>query len=206
MDTPYTPAFFDMLHDGAMSSARVIVPIVIELVKPRSVVDVGCGTGAWLSVLMENGVADVVGVDGSYIDRARLVIPSESFVTHDLSKPLELDRRFDLALSLEVAEHLPRASAPRFIATLVGLAPIVLFSAAIPGQGGTDHVNERWPDYWASLFAEHGFTPVDAIRPRIWTNAEVEPWYAQNILMFASRDALAESPPLKAEANRTTGC
>ena len=201
-DVPYTPAFFAALGDGAMRSARAIVPLVVDLVAPRSVVDVGCGTGAWLSVLCENGVADIVGIDGSYIDPQQLLIPAEKFVAHDLSQPLAIDRRFDLALSLEVAEHLPKASASGFVATLVDLAPIVLFSAAIPGQGGVHHVNERWQDYWAGLFAEHEFTSVDAIRPRIWTNAEVEPWYAQNILLFASADALRRFPTLKAEADR----
>jgi SAM-dependent methyltransferase len=197
----YTTAYFGRLAEGARSSARAIVPIVVELVEPRSVVDVGCGTGVWLSVLRESGIADVVGVDGSYVDPAQLLIPTERFVAHDLTKPLRLDRTFDLALSLEVGEHLPPASAPTLVETLVGLAPVVLFSAAIPGQGGTHHVNERWPDYWASLFAEHGFSPVDAIRRRIWTNADVQPWYAQNTLLFLSQDVLTQHSRLKDEAD-----
>jgi SAM-dependent methyltransferase len=202
MGTPYTGAFFDELAGGAIRSARAIVPLVVDLVEPRSAIDVGCGTGAWLAVLVEHGIEDVVGVDGAYVDRAQLLIPPEKFVARDLSKPLAFDRRFDLALSLEVAEHLPAASAPTFVKALVELAPVVLFSAAIPGQGGLHHINERWPDYWASLFGEHGFEPVDAVRPRIWTNPRVEPWYAQNLLLFVSQDALTESRRLKAEADR----
>jgi SAM-dependent methyltransferase len=191
-----------MLNRGAMESAQAIVPLVIDLVQPRSVIDVGCGTATWLSVLHRHGVEDVLGVDGSYVDPAQLLIPAQDFIAHDLSDPIQLARRFDLALSLEVAEHLPAASAPTLVKSLVDLAPVVLFSAAIPGQGGIHHVNERWPDYWAALFAEHGFIPVDAVRPRIWTNLAVEPWYAQNMLLFVSRDALSRFPALKAEAER----
>src|SRR5438067_13185059 len=100
-----------MHESGAVQSARRIVPLVIELVRPRSVVDICCGTGGWLSVLIDHGVDDVVGVDGAYVDPARLLIPTERFIAHDLEKPLELSRRFELALSLEVAEHLPASSA-----------------------------------------------------------------------------------------------
>ena len=198
----YTDAYFAMHESGAVRSARAIVPLVIDLIHPRSVVDVGCGTGAWLSVVIDSGVDDVLGVDGAYVDPARLLIPAERFVAHDLETPLELGRRFELALSLEVAEHLPASSGSVHIKSLVDLAPVVLFSAAVPGQGGIGHVNEQWQDYWAGLFAEHNYVPVDAIRPVIWKRQEVEPWYAQNVLLYVARDVLAQFPRLEAEAGR----
>jgi SAM-dependent methyltransferase len=172
----------------------VIVPLVVERLRPRSVVDVGCGLGTWLAVFMENGVADVTGVDGDYVDSSRLEIPAERFVAHDLSTPLSLDRRFDLAVSLEVAEHLPADRAAIFVGSLTALAPFVLFSAAIPFQGGTNHVNEQWPEYWAALFGQRGFLPVDCVRREVWGDENVEWWYAQNTLLFVEEGRLA-SPP-----------
>jgi SAM-dependent methyltransferase len=146
--TDYTSEFFRAKTEGSLRSARTVVPIVMELLKPGSVVDVGCGRGTWLSVFAEHGIADVVGVDGDYVDRRTLLIPPDRFVAHDLTTPLRLHRTFDLVVSLEVAEHLPVACAGEFVASLTSLGSAVLFSAAVPGQGGTHHVNERWQDYW----------------------------------------------------------
>jgi 2-polyprenyl-3-methyl-5-hydroxy-6-metoxy-1,4-benzoquinol methylase len=87
--------------------------MIIAAVQPNTVIDVGCGVGTWLAVLAENGVADVWGIDGDYVDRALLEIPEERFLPHDLTKPVRLERRFDLVLCLEVAEHLPADSDPR---------------------------------------------------------------------------------------------
>jgi SAM-dependent methyltransferase len=168
----------------------VIVPHVVRMLAPRSVVDVGCGLGTWLAVFAGMGVSDFVGVDGEYVEPARLEIPHDRFVAHDLATPLSLGRRFDLAVSLEVAEHLPADRAAVFVASLSDLAPFVLFSAAIPFQGGTNHVNEQWPGYWAGLFEGRGFAPVDCIRREIWSDDRVEWWYAQNTLLFVEEERL----------------
>jgi SAM-dependent methyltransferase len=192
--TVYDERFFEDLREGARRSARAIVPLVVRRLRPRSVVDVGCGLGTWLAVFVENGIADVTGVDGDYVDAARLEIPAERFVTHDLSTPLSLDRQFDLAISLEVAEHLEADRAETFVDSLTALAPFVLFSAAIPFQGGTNHVNEQWPAYWAALFEGRGFAPVDCVRREVWSDENVEWWYAQNTLLFVEEERLA-SPP-----------
>ena len=195
----YTEHYFRALEEGALRSAREIVPIVLEFVQPRSVVDVGSGTGAWLSVFAESTIEDVVGIDGDYIDRSALRIAPERFVARDLSKPFQLARTFDLVVSLEVAEHLPAESASTFIDSLAGLGPVVLFSAAIPYQIGTNHVNGQWPDYWAVLFAERGYEVRDVVRPRVWANERVEPWYAQNILLFVRETFLRQLPALHRE-------
>lgn len=171
------------------SSVEVVVPIVLALCEPRSVIDVGCLFGAWAAHCRRLGVEDVLGVDGHYVDRSALQIPEESFVEHDLAQPLKLTRTFDLALSLEVAHYLPEPRAAGFVADLCGLAPLVLFSAAIPYQGGAIHVNEQWPGYWAQRFAAHGYVPVDCIRDEVWEHPSVASWYAQNTLLFVSDDA-----------------
>jgi SAM-dependent methyltransferase len=183
--TPYDRAFYEFLQDGVSQSASVVVPLVLSLFPFESVIDVGCGIGTWTGQFRESGVPDVIGVDGDYIERSMLCIPQERFLVHDLRTPIRIDRSFQLAVCLEVAEHLPETRARGLVHDLVSLAPCVLFSAALPGQGGTDHVNEQYLSKWASLFAEHDFVALDLIRNQIWNIAEVDWWYRQNIVLFA---------------------
>src|SRR5262249_20231450 len=126
----------------------------------------------------------------------------ESFMAHDLKKPVRLGRQFDLVLSLEVAEHLPAEFAGTYVESLVKLGPIVLFSAAIPFQGGAEHVNEQWPDYWIEHFLVHEYVAIDCLRPRIWQNPQIKWWYAQNLLMFANKTILQQYPALAREYDR----
>src|SRR6185437_701201 len=199
----YTKSFYEEIRNGSVRSAEVIVPLVLDLVHPSSVVDVGCGDASWLAVFQKLGIQDVFGIDGDYVAPELLQVPRSRFQASDLSKPLSLPRAFDLAISLEVAEHLPVDSASVFVESLTRLAPIVLFSAAIPLQGGNHHINEQWPDRWAALFREHDYVPVDCIRKRVWQNDAVEWWYAQNTLLFVREDALERNAVLKAEFEQT---
>ena len=160
-----------------------IVPVLISMVKPASVLDVGCGTGTWLKVFALHGIKDLTGVDGPYVDRSSLQIDSDRFIAADLRNPLSLGRKFDLVVSLEVAEHLPESSADAFIQSLVAHGDVILFSAAVPGQGGQNHVNEQWPQYWAEKFKTHGFYFHDVIRPLFWNNPKVDWWYKQNTFL-----------------------
>lgn len=199
----YTREYYDQLREGSTRSAEVIAPLVLQFLSARSVVDVGCGDGTWLSIFRRLGIEDMLGIDGDYVDPNILQIPHTNFRALDLAKPFDLGRAFDLAISLEVAEHLSPDCAATFIQSLTRLAPAVLFSAAIPLQGGLNHVNEQWPDRWAELFRERGYLPVDCIRRRIWQNQAVEWWYAQNTLLFARADLLESNAALKAELERT---
>jgi len=178
----------------------------MDLLHPDRVLDVGCGRGIWLRAFQEEGVQCISGIDGAYLREEQLVIPKTAFRPVDLRLPFELDERYDLAICLEVVEHLPGRAAAQIVKALTKAAPIVLFSAALPGQGGTDHVNEQWPHYWERRFAKFGFKPIDAIRPLIWRNIEVEWWYRQNILFYASPQAIADSPLLQAEEECTRAC
>lgn len=200
---PYTAQFYQQQKAGSKRSAQVIVPLVLRLLQPRHVIDVGCGVGTWLSVFRDLGCEDILGVDGDHVDKGMLQIPAERFFTFDLTKPLRLDRQFDLVVSLEVAEHLPAQCAEAFVDSLTRLGPLVLFSAAIPFQGGTHHVNEQWPDYWARYFQERGFVVLDPIRKQVWDHEHVDYFYAQNILMFARRDVAEGHPVLKEAAANT---
>jgi SAM-dependent methyltransferase len=195
MPGEYNEEFFQTLREGALRSAGEVVPLVLELIQPRSVVDVGCGTGTWLVTFARHGVADYLGVD-AFTPTGLLEIPRDRFVEADFTQPLALGRRFDLAISLETAEHLPEVAARGFVDSLTRLAPVVLFSAAIPGQGGTSHLNEQWPGYWSRMFADRGFEPADVLRPRVWDNERVEVWYAQNTILYVERSRRAEFPRL----------
>ncbi len=203
--TTYTADFYRMHRDGARRSGQAIVPIVLDLVRPRSVIDVGCGLGVWLSVFRQHGIEDVWGVDGPYVDRRLLEIPPDRFLPADLRNPVRHSRRFDLVVSVEVAEHLPEDRAAAFVESLTALSPVVLFSAAIPHQGGVGHLNEQWPEYWAERFAEHGYLPIDCVRPRVWTDEHVEWWYAQNTLLYVERGVLEREPRLAAAHAATRG-
>lgn len=183
----YSDEFFKNHIDGSRRSANVIVPMVVDLVQPKSVIDVGCGLGAWLAAFREAGVTDIMGIDLDYIDRTLLLIDRQDFRSFDFSKPFRLDRSFDLVVSLEVAEHLPEHSAESFVSSLVGLGNVILFSAAIPGQGGTNHVNEQWQVYWRNQFAVHQYEMIDCFRSKIWDNDQVQIHYRQNLLLFVAR-------------------
>jgi SAM-dependent methyltransferase len=196
---PYSEAYYENRQAGVMRSAGVIVPMIMEWVRPASVVDVGCGMGGWLATFARHGVQDFVGADGDYVDRTRLAIPEDRFMPCDLAQPLGLGRTFDLVVSLEVAEHLPQRSADTFVESLTSLGPVVLFSAAIPLQGGRGHVNEQWPRYWADLFDRRGYAAIDCVRRRVWDQDDVQWWYAQNTILYVRRDRLDASAALKRE-------
>jgi SAM-dependent methyltransferase len=179
--TEYDAHFFDTIRQGCQDSAAVVVPLVIDAVAPRRVVDVGCGEGWWGKAFADHG-CEVLGLDG-HGDR---VIPG---LDVDLTKPIPKVRTFDLAVCLEVAEHLPRRRAAPFVQDLCHLAPVVLFSAAIPGQGGHGHLNEQWPAYWVDLFKASGYACSGALRWQIWDDDRVENWYRQNLIVAAREPA-----------------
>jgi 2-polyprenyl-3-methyl-5-hydroxy-6-metoxy-1,4-benzoquinol methylase len=197
--TPYDQDFYESQLDGTLGSARQIVPLVVELTQPRSVLDVGCGLGAWLKVFRELGIEDLQGLDGDHVSRERLMFDPARFVAADLSLPFSLGRKFDLVVSLETAEHLPAESEEIFVDGLTSHSDLVLFSAAIPRQGGAAHVNERWQHHWAEKFQKRGFTPVDCIRWRVWANPNVEAYYAENMLLYALRERVEADGRLQEE-------
>jgi SAM-dependent methyltransferase len=187
----YGNRFFDYINQGSARSARRIAPLLVEATGARTVIDIGCGAGAWLQVWAEQGLEDWFGVDGDYVEDRDLLIPSSRLHRCDLSRPFSLRRKYDLVCSLEVAEHIAPAHADQFVDSLVEHGDVVAFSAATPGQGGEFHVNEQPYGYWRDKFAARGFACFDAIRPLIAADDRIEPWYRYNILLFANREGAA---------------
>ncbi len=202
MPEPSTYRYVDASYahlESTRVDAREVVPAVLGLVPARSVIDLGCGIGTWLSVFRELGVTDAIGVDGHWVDRTRLTIPDQDFVVADLAYPFALGRTFDLAVSTETAEHLPPESAASFVDSLTRLAPVVLFSAAAPFVPGNQHVNCQWPSYWVRLFRARGFSASDAIRKQVWSNKKVRWFYSQTMLLFVADAEIARRPQLAAD-------
>jgi SAM-dependent methyltransferase len=189
----YNAEFYEYINRGAEQSAEVVVPALLSLLPKKiiSVLDVGCGVGAWLSVWKRNGCR-VAGLDGAYVEKSMLMIDAAEFCPQDLAKPFSPAGRFDLTQCLEVAEHLPESVAVQFVDSLCTSSDIILFSAAPPGQGGENHINEQHYQYWQALFEKNNYQMYDAVREKIIGNKDVKPWYRFNSFLYVKRNILPE--------------
>lgn len=182
---PYTEEFYADNH-VTLLSAEIVLPTILEWTKAKRVIDVGCGSGAWSKVALDTG-CEVCAIDG-YTSSNQLLIPSEHFICHDLNYPINC-KGFDLAICLEVGEHLPPETAEPLVKSLCE-ARWVLWSAAIPSQGGLNHVNEQWATWWWPKFERHGKVGSSALRTMWWSNPNVATCYRQNLVLYASPDDL----------------
>ncbi len=170
-----------------LSGPSKIVEYLYTNYEPKSIIDIGCGLGAWLHNFQEKGVRNIFGVDGSWIHKGDLYIDSHYFIEADLRKDFALDDIFDLLLCLEVAEHLEEKYAENLISNLTKMSDTIVFSAAIPGQGGQNHINEKPPQYWLGIFEKFGFYLYEDFRDRFWNDPNIDWWYKQNMFVFKRR-------------------
>jgi SAM-dependent methyltransferase len=196
MSRIYDQKFIRYAATSSRYGASKVIPVVRSALEVGSVLDVGCAGGGWLSEWQQAGVVDVFGVDGAYVNLVDLEIEPERFKGTDLSRPFDLGRTFDLVESFEVAEHIDEAASGVFVSNLVKHAGrFILFSAAVPGQGGEYHVNEQPYDFWRKRFAESGFTAYDFVRPRIAADNRISFWYRYNIILFVRNELVRDLNP-----------
>lgn len=186
--------FFEVLdRDERLSAERLLRRALVAL-RPASVLEVGCGRGVWLAEWMARGVPATAGIDRPGVEGAGYLIDREAFTSQDLTQPIDLGRRFALVQSFETAQRLPPSAAETFVDTLCRHGDVVLFSSAVPGQGGSGHLNERPLEYWRGLFEERGFVPLDPVRPQIQGIADISRAHRFNILMYANEAGMRRLP------------
>jgi hypothetical protein len=201
MHKDYDAKFYSELAEQAETSSLPVLTPVFKAFPHLDVVDFGCGMGHWLKSSKKLGAMTVRGYDGDWVPRDKLVIDPEEFVATDLSDPKSeaydpavssfvSPQVFSIALCMETAEHLPPNIGPILVKALARRAPVVVFSAAAPGQGGTAHINEQPLEYWEGLFAKHGYMMLDIIRPVIAHNKSVQKWYRDTSVVFVQRGFL----------------
>jgi hypothetical protein len=180
----YDKFFYRNQVENSYSSAEIFAKFIATIFKPKSVVDVGCGKGVWLKAFDEQFQCDTVGVEGKWLKREELVYKPSIFLNKDLNAKLKIDGKFDLLLSMEVAEHLNPDMSKCFINELCSLSDFIIFSAAVPYQGGIYHTNEDSPSSWAIKFQDNGFICYDIFRERFAANRDVALWYRQNASLY----------------------
>lgn len=183
----YDGGFYADHAESSLRSAAAVLPIVYAVFRPASVIDIGCGQGRWLAAAEAEGSTTLTGLDGPWVDPKALHSPRIDFRPTDLTGAITLERRHDLCISVEVAEHLPVECAEPFVDALCRASDVVLFSAAVPKQGGTEHVNEARASRWAARFDARGYACFDLIRGRVWEDARVDWWYRQNAFVYVAR-------------------
>lgn len=188
MKSPYDEVFFQTKLNQSKYTSEIFYKILREQIGDiKSTLDIGCGTGSWLKNFSIFGVNDILGID-YYVDLNFLEIPKDKFKKLDLSKPLDLKRKFDVILCLEVAEHIPVTASNTLIDSLVKHSDYIVFSAAIPGQGGCNHINEQWQEYWVRKFASNNYTALDCFRPKLWNDNKIPFWFKQNTLLYYNKE------------------
>jgi SAM-dependent methyltransferase len=192
----YNKDFYKYINLHSIQSANEIVPLVLQIINVKSILDVGCGQGAWLSVWKKMGVQSICGIDGSHVNLNNLFIEKENFISANLSNSYpKINRKFDLITCLEVAEHLPRHKSENFIKFLTMHSSYVLFSAAQIGQGGENHINENKLSYWAKIFKSNNFECYDILRPKFISNPKISKWYKYNSLLFVHKSKISTMHP-----------
>lgn len=205
----YSREFYENRNALTDYSAKVIITQLSKYLKNvNSVADIGGGIGTFLrnaSEIWGVNSKNLILCDGEYVQLDLLQVPKDCFAARNLEEGINISSKVDLAITLEVAEHLSPTRAESFVEELCSLSEVILFSAAAKGQGGEHHVNERELSYWEKLFEMRGYRAFDCIRPAIQEDKKIPFWYRQNIVLFVKSnnplvDIIQESndylPPL----------
>ncbi|MBR5709991.1 MAG: methyltransferase domain-containing protein [Thermoguttaceae bacterium] len=187
----YNTEFYNNQKYRSLRAAGVILPYLFQFYKPNSVIDIGCGSGSWLRACQDLGVGTIHGVDINEVDEQTLFVPRDVIDIFDFSNLTSQEKfahsqKYDLAISLEVAEHLEPQNAVSFVKYLTSFSDVVLFSAAHPFQSGVHHVNCQPAVYWSSLFKNEDYVCVDIMRRQLMFVPQLDEcyWYGQNSFLY----------------------
>lgn len=186
----YSNNFFKNVDICALQSAEHFYDAFLNHFNINSILDVGCGRGAWLSIAKRKGVSSVFGIDGDYVDLKTLLISQNEFEKKDIEQPFELKKKFDLVQCLEVGEHINKEKSDVLVKNLTKHGDFILFSAAQPGQGGTNHINEQEIKFWQKIFKDNGYLSFDFPRILIKDKKNIMPWYRYNMLLYVKKEAI----------------
>ncbi len=182
----YNADFYADQIPSSVQSAKIILSELFKYTAPNSILDIGCGKGTWLAAAESLGVTSLHGIDGPWVTAASLLSKSIHFKPANMEQLIPIEQRYDLAISVEVAEHISLARAPAFVGALCDASDVVMFGAAVVGQGGENHVNEQRQSFWVKQFELKGYQCFDVLRPAVWDNEKIAPWYRQNTLVFVN--------------------
>lgn len=187
-DDLYGAEYYESIDRDALSSAGPIATSILRDFAPKTILDVGCGTGATLAAFAARGV-DVTGLEHSNVALRYCRRRGVKCLEYDLESPNPppIGSRFDLVISMEVAEHLPQHVADRFVDVLTSYGDVIVFTAATPGQGGRDHVNEQPHEYWIAKFSDREFhyaSHRSLVWRKEWEEQGAASWYVRNLMLF----------------------
>jgi len=185
----YSKLYYKKHQDGSYASAYKILKYLTTFITIESIIDFGCGVGTWCSAAQNLSINNIMGVDQNLYDSSYMLIPNKNYLQRDLQKSVSLDMKMDLVISVEVGEHIESRYSHVFINTLCQHGDIILFSAALPYQGGTGHINEKPCSYWRDIFSDLDYIAIDCIRGVFWEDDDVEVWYKNNTILYV-RDGL----------------
>ncbi len=184
----YKPKFYASVTLRAQTTAEIVTELISSTFTISSFIDIGCGDGLWSRKMLEKCDNKIKGyaidLPGVRPKELQQVASDIQFIELNLnSNPYIPERQFDLAFCTEVLEHLEEHAALLLLNSIAANCDLLVFSAAVPGQGGTGHINEHPQEYWDSQLQKRGFRPFDVIRPAI-IELEVPSYYKNNLILY----------------------
>lgn len=165
----YDESYYRKHEKGSYNSAITILEYILSFYKFNSLIDLGCGMGTWCKAASDLGVENILGLDQHVYEQQYMLISDKNYIRFNLKNKLNGYGPFDIAISVEVAEHIDNTYVDSFIRNVCSQSNVVLFSAALPFQGGTGHINEKRCSFWKQKFNKYGYEIIDCIRPHFGT-------------------------------------
>ena len=185
-DIIYDDKFFDKNLEWNTPIAAKLAGVLLDCFHPRSVVDLGCGNAEFLNEFQKKGII-VQGYEGSRSAIGKASIDKQHIKLFDLRNKIEEKEKYDLALCLEVAEHIENKFSQRLVENLTSLSDKVVFTAATPGQGGHFHINEQPREFWVNIFKQRNYGYDAQTTEKVKNDmkkAGVLSWYCDNLMVF----------------------